>query len=133
MPFTKETAKKLGSKGGKAAKYNRTQWENVVGWLIGDGGIAFKDKIIELSKGRDLSKPEKEFLQHYKDLLEYHQPKLARTEMTGKDGGAITVNTIAYEYNNSSQLRAKDVSVTVVERDGRRKKESVRSLASKSR
>lgn len=28
----------------------------------------------------------------FKDLLEYHVPKLARTEVTGENGGAIIVN-----------------------------------------
>ena len=31
--------------------------------------------------------------QCYADLLEYHIPKLARTELTGKDGGAIIVQS----------------------------------------
>lgn len=35
--------------------------------------------------------PEKAFGM-LKDLLEYHVPKLARTEVTGKDGGAVQVD-----------------------------------------
>ena len=33
------------------------------------------------------------------DLLEYHVPKLARTEHTGKDGGAIVVQGVAHDDN----------------------------------
>ena len=84
MPF--EKGNKVASTK-KGMKYAKTQaWENIVGWLIGDGGEAFKKKIESLSNGAEITKEEKEFLQHYKDLLEYHQPKLARTELTGKDG-----------------------------------------------
>lgn len=86
MPFDKESAKKYGAMGGKAPKAKTHQWENLVGWLTGDGGVAFKNKIASLSVGAELTKPEKEFLEHYKDLLEYHQPKLSRAEVTGKDG-----------------------------------------------
>lgn len=32
----------------------------------------------------------------YMDLLEYVQPKLARTELTGKDGGALTVEIMRF-------------------------------------
>jgi len=84
MPFQKgnqEGKKNLGT------KYSKThQWENLVGWLTGDGGVAFREKIANLAVGAELTKPEKEFLEHYKDLLEYHQPKLSRAEVTGKDG-----------------------------------------------
>lgn len=31
------------------------------------------------------------------DLLEYHVPKLARTEVTGKDGGPVAT-TVIHEY-----------------------------------
>jgi hypothetical protein len=33
--------------------------------------------------------------QCYTDLIEYHIPKLARTELTGKDGGAINITASA--------------------------------------
>lgn len=37
-------------------------------------------------------------LQCFLDLTEYHVPKLARTELTGKDGEAITVKTIQHVH-----------------------------------
>jgi len=85
MALTSEQAREMGRKGGRS-DHKRKAWENIVGWLVGDGGLAFKKKIEELSKGKEISKPEQEFLNHYKDLLEFHQPKLARQEITGKDG-----------------------------------------------
>jgi len=81
MPgFTKETAKELGRKGGKTPKAKTQAWNNIVGWLVGDGGQRFKELIGKLSAGEDISKAEKEFLVHYKDLLEFHQPKLSRSD-----------------------------------------------------
>jgi hypothetical protein len=84
MPF--EKGNKLASLQKGKPKARTQQWDNLVGWLVGDGGVAFKSKIASLSVGTELTKPEKEFLEHYKDLLEYHQPKLSRAELTGKDG-----------------------------------------------
>ena len=77
-------------------------WNNIVGYLVGDGGMAFKQKIESLSVGAEITKEEKEFLQHYKDLLEYHQPKLARTELTGKDGKDLQIELIKYGKNKDS-------------------------------
>ncbi len=34
---------------------------------------------------------DKTFLMHFSSILEYFKPKLARTEITGEDGGAINV------------------------------------------
>ena len=82
--ISKETAKELGRKGGLAKSAKQTQWENILGYLVGEGGQAFKDKLQRLSCDTDLGKAEKEFMQHYKDLLEYHQPKLARNDNVNK-------------------------------------------------
>lgn len=82
MPFQK--GNKLGTKLKGKPKPRVQQWDNIVGWLIGDGGLQFKQGLRELSEGKDIPKPKKEFLQHYKDLLEFHQPKLARNDTTIK-------------------------------------------------
>jgi len=84
MPFQK--GNKLGTKNKGVPKTKEQQWQNIVGWLVGDGGQAFLNKLKRLSIGKELKPPEREFLEHFKDLLEYHQPKLARTEHTAKDG-----------------------------------------------
>lgn len=82
MPFVK--GNKLGSLQ-KGTKKARTQaWDNIVGWLIGDGGHEFKKKLAKLASGEELTKAEREFMDHYKDLIEFHQPKLARTEINGE-------------------------------------------------
>jgi len=89
MTFTKETAKELGRKGGKTPKAKTQAWNNIVGWLATDGGMTFKALLDKQSRGEDLSKPEKEFMEHYKDLLEYHRPKLSRTTVAGDKDNPI--------------------------------------------
>ena len=42
--------------------------------------------------------PEKAFTL-FQSVIEYHVPKLARTEHTGKDGGAIVVQGVAHDDN----------------------------------
>ena len=100
MPFQK--GNKLGSmnKGKKSVKTQ--QWENIVGWLAGKGGEAFLEKLHTLSVGAEMTREEKEFIGHYKDLLEYHQPKLSRQELGGIGGGAIQLNTVKYGDNDSA-------------------------------
>ena len=81
MPgINKQNAKELGRKGGLAPKAKTTAWNNIVGWLIGDGGNKFKELIAKLSNGEEITKEQKEFLTHFKDLLEFHQPKLSRSD-----------------------------------------------------
>jgi len=85
MPFEKGNQIQKKKKG---MKYAKTQaWENIVGWLVGEGGHKFREKIVSLSDGGELTKEEKEFIVHYKDLLEYHQPKLSRSDVDLKSGG----------------------------------------------
>ncbi len=67
-------------------KARTQQWDNIVGWLLGEGGIAYSALIAQLSRGEELLKPQHEFMDRYEGLIEYHQPKLARAELTGKNG-----------------------------------------------
>jgi len=78
--INKQNAKELGRKGGQAPRAKTTAWNNIVGWLVGDGGHKFKELIAKLSNGEKITKEQKEFLEHFKDLLEFHQPKLSRSE-----------------------------------------------------
>jgi hypothetical protein len=70
-------------KGNKLATVNKgipknQAWENVAGWLVGEGGQKYKESLQSLASDKEISKPRKEFLEHYENLLEFHQPKLAR-------------------------------------------------------
>ena len=42
--------------------------------------------------GHDISKPEKEGMDRFEKMYEFARPKLARSEITGKDGGDINLN-----------------------------------------
>lgn len=50
-------------------------------------GLDPTEEVIKLIQGGELDSDLCARL--YMDLLEYVQPKLARTELTGKDGGAV--------------------------------------------
>lgn len=80
MPFTKETAKALGRQGGLAPKPKSIAWDNIVGWLAGEGGHRYNELLAKQSNAIELSDPEREFMDRYYTLLEFHQPKLARNE-----------------------------------------------------
>ena len=54
--------------------------------------------------------PEEEFMTRYERILEYFKPKLARTEMTGKDGEKLFLDvdqakTIAQIYADAFAAR----------------------------
>lgn len=63
----------------KGARNQRTEeWEYFSEWMMTAGLDRFKQEI-ELLEGKD-------FIYVVKDLMEYFKPKLARQEVTGKDG-----------------------------------------------
>ena len=61
------------------------EWETIVDWLRKDGGTKFKELILDLANDKDIGRNQREFLEHYKDLLEYHQPRLARIRVIGEN------------------------------------------------
>jgi len=84
MPFTKESAKTLGAKGGNAKKRNKQeQWEKFGTWFM-TNGLEKMEKEMGTLGG-------KEYIAAIKDMFEYFKPKLARTELTGKDGKDLPV------------------------------------------
>ncbi len=54
------------------------QWEGIAEYMINDGATRFGDVMKEL--------PDEKFIGTYLSILEYFKPKLARQEVTGKDG-----------------------------------------------
>ena len=71
----------LGKELAGKPKAKTQQWDNIVGWLVGDGGAKYQEALDLLSNDKEISKSRKEFLDHYETLLEFHQPKLARQEV----------------------------------------------------
>ena len=68
----------LGKELAGKPKAKTQQWDNIVGWLVGDGGAKYQESLDCLSRDKEISKPRKEFLEHYETLLDFHQPRLAR-------------------------------------------------------
>lgn len=81
MALTTEQAKEYGKKGGKS-NAKTAAWNNIVGWLVGDGGHQYKELLAKQSVGEELTKAHEKFMDRFESLLEYHQPKLARSEQT---------------------------------------------------
>lgn len=83
MPFQKgKIANPSGRpKGIKGVKTE--QWEIFRDYYINQGLIRFQEEMNKL-EGRD-------YVEVSVKLLEYFKPKLARTEITGEDGGKIEI------------------------------------------
>jgi hypothetical protein len=79
MAFPKGHKKIPNSGIKKGQKQVKTQqWEAISEYMIGEGLERFSDEIKML--------PGEKFIPIYMQLLEYFKPKLARQEVTGKDG-----------------------------------------------
>lgn len=79
MPFQKG-CKSIGGRPKGSMNIRSLQWQGIVDWLQREGGYGYLEKLKRLDEGNKLTEPEKEFLEHYEKLLEYHQPKLGRNE-----------------------------------------------------
>ena len=71
-------------KGNKLAcgthKQKAQEWENIKMWLVGEGGGSYLEKLHMQAHGEELNEHEREFMNRFESLLEYHAPKLARIE-----------------------------------------------------
>ena len=79
MGFTKENAKQLGSMGGHASKRKLLAWDSLGEYLIAEGAPA----VVEIMKTLKTEGETKEFIAHFKDILEYFKPKRAREDGKG--------------------------------------------------
>ena len=79
MAFKKGHKKIPNSGIQKGQKQQKTeQWEAISEYMVGEGLARFSEEIQKL--------PGEKFIYTYMQLLEYFKPKLARQEVTGKDG-----------------------------------------------
>jgi len=100
MPFLKGNKEASKQKGKPKAKTEA--WNHIVGWLVGDGGIKFKKILQDLSMGVKVSREEKEFLTHFKDLLEFYQPKLSRKTIVGDKESPLSLDVILREIEDEN-------------------------------
>ncbi len=97
-------ARPVGSKNTKTE-----QWEKFSVWFVTQG-MERLQKEMEQLEGKD-------YVTTVRDMLEYFKPKLARTELTGKDGKDLNINVLKYGGNNTPQLPAKAVPVAATGSD----------------
>ncbi len=85
--ISKENAKEIGRQGGLQAAANRKAGVERLLEFLREGGSERVEQLYQrMLNDEELTKGELEFLKHYKDLMEYHTPKLSRAELTGKGG-----------------------------------------------
>jgi hypothetical protein len=96
--INKKNAKEIGRLGGLQAAANRRLGVDKLFEFMKEGGSDKANELLmKLANGEDLTAPQLEFLKQYKDLLEYHKPKLARVEQSGEIDNKIEV-IIKNEY-----------------------------------
>jgi hypothetical protein len=66
-------------------------WENIGAYLINEGA--------ERAKKIMMDSDNKQFMVYFETLLEYFKPKLARQELTGKDGEKLKFNVTVKKHN----------------------------------
>ena len=91
MPF--EKGKSGNPNGRKVGSVNKKteQWEKFASWFMESGIEKLQDEMDKLEG--------KEFVREFKDLMEYFQPKLSRTELTGSDDKPVNI-TIKKTYKD---------------------------------
>jgi hypothetical protein len=100
--ISKETAAELGRQGGIQARENRRRGvESLLAFLREGGSDRVEELYQRMLNDEELTKGEREFLTHYKDLMEYHTPKLTRVTGGTKDESKIEL-TIKYDTGNST-------------------------------
>lgn len=91
-PINKETASEYGKLGVKIREENKRRGvESLLAFLKEGGSDRVEELYRRMLNDEELTKGELEFLKHYKDLMEYHTPKLSRSELTGKDGKELGI------------------------------------------
>lgn len=100
MPF--EKGNKLWKEGHKARKENQLRLNELMGIVVSNGFTEYVEKLHKLSDKEKLEKPELDFMDRLEKLLEYAVPKLARTEVTGKNGKDLEVKLVKYDDNNNT-------------------------------
>lgn len=100
--MTFQKGNQLWKKGLQSKKEQKSRMAQFIA-LVASGGITeYTDKLEKQSQGVELTKPEVEFMDRIERLIEYVQPKLARTELTGKDGKDLPQPIINVSRDNSN-------------------------------
>ena len=92
MPFQK--GNKLWEKSLQAKKENKEKIDLFLRTLAGSGMDRYAQIIDKLADGKKLTKAEEEYMNRLEGWREYVRPKLARSELTGKDGKDLFADKI---------------------------------------
>ena len=68
---------------------NKNRVSELMGAIVDGHFEDYVDKLEELHLKKKLTDPEREFMDRFERLFEFAAPKLARKELTGKDGAEI--------------------------------------------
>ena len=93
MPF--EKGKSGNPNGRKVGTVNKKteQWKKFAEWFMESGIEKLQEEMDKLEG--------KEFVREFKDLMEYFQPKLSRTELTGSKDNPVSI-TIKKTYKDEN-------------------------------
>lgn len=100
MPFAK--GNKLWQKGLEVREEKSRKIDSLMMTLTNGGIDRYAEIMDKLADGDDITKAERDYLDRIDSWREYVLPKLARKELTGKNGGALTLNVINDYGNNDS-------------------------------
>lgn len=102
MPKGFQKGNKLGHLQKGKPKFRTQQWDNFGVKYLSEFTGKYVELMNKLSNGdiKGLTPGHLRFMEEFKDLLEYFRPKLARTELTGQDGGPIDLVTIIHQAAN---------------------------------
>ena len=98
----------------KGVKHKKTlEWERMGKIMVGEANTAYLNAMEKMFDGQVLSEAEQEAMTRYEKMLEYFKPKLARQEITGKDGKDLLPqpllggNSNGISSNNSNKKASK--------------------------
>lgn len=80
----------LGKTGGGHRPFT-TIINNVGDMFLGKFRESYQNLMDKLQNGEKINDSQKQFMDRYERNLEFYKPKLARTELTGKDGSNLTL------------------------------------------
>jgi len=99
MPFAK--GNQLWKEGVKAKNENKEKLELFL-YIMATGGISkYGDMMDKLAQGAPLNKEEEQYMDRMEGWREFLIPKLARNEVTGKDGKDLPSPILNYAIHNN--------------------------------
>ena len=90
-PIAQKGHKKIGGRKKGTRNIKTDQWKMFVKYCMGEGMEKFRTELNKLQGAQ--------FIQRFTDLLEYHKPKLQRSELAGDPNNPIHINANIKEHH----------------------------------